>query len=156
MIVINVPGFNRLKLKHLMLDFNGTLAIDGNLIEGTADLLQQLSKKLSIHVITADTFGTAAQQLAPVPCNLIVVSPENQAIAKLNYLKELNPDETVCIGNGRNDRFILREAVIGIALIQNEGAALESISEADIICKNIIDALLLFIHPKRFIATMRS
>lgn len=137
MIAINVPGFNRLKLKHLVLDFNGTIAIEGNLIEGAADLLLQLAKKISIHVITADTFGTAAQQLAPVPCKLIVVSSENQAIAKLNYIKELNPEETICIGNGRNDRFILREAAIGIALIQNEGAALESISESDIVCRSI-------------------
>lgn len=34
MIEINIPGFGSLELDHLVLDYNGTMALDGQLIEG--------------------------------------------------------------------------------------------------------------------------
>ena len=34
MIAINIPGSTSIEARHLVLDFNGTLAIDGKLIEG--------------------------------------------------------------------------------------------------------------------------
>ena len=35
MIDIEIPGFGRLQLAHLVLDYNGTLAIDGEPFEGS-------------------------------------------------------------------------------------------------------------------------
>ena len=36
MIEIDIPGYKTLHLEHLVLDYNGTLAVDGVLIDGVA------------------------------------------------------------------------------------------------------------------------
>ena len=59
MIIVEIPGRKSIEVHHLVLDFNGTLAIDGKLIDGTKPLLELLSNQLTIHVVTAVTFGTA-------------------------------------------------------------------------------------------------
>ena len=63
---------------------------------------------------------------------------------------------TVCIGNGRNDSLMLKEAALGICLIQAEGANVVSLLNADIACKSAKDALELLLNPKRLIATLRK
>ena len=63
MIEIDIPGYKKLTLTHLVLDFNGTLACDGTLLPGVADRLNALSEKLTVVVLTADTFGKAAGEL---------------------------------------------------------------------------------------------
>jgi soluble P-type ATPase len=75
---------------------------------------------------------------------------------KLNYIKKTGFNETACFGNGRNDRLMLKMAVLGIAVLQAEGAAYESISAADILVNNISDGLALFLKPLRLKATLRS
>jgi soluble P-type ATPase len=59
MIEIDIPGFGELSLEHLVLDYNGTLAIDGYPVPGIEFRLQALSERLKLHVVTADTFGSA-------------------------------------------------------------------------------------------------
>ena len=156
MLKINIPGRELLTLKHLVLDYNGTLAIDGQLIPGVKELLMQLSNQVKIHVLTADTFGNARQGIKGIPCELQILPKVNQSQAKLDYVSELGIIDTICIGNGRNDRLMLDEAAVGILVIQKEGAASETLQAADIICTNIIDALKLLQHPKRLTATLRS
>ena len=34
MITVNIPGYRKIELEHLVLDHNGTLACDGKLLEG--------------------------------------------------------------------------------------------------------------------------
>ena len=43
----------------LVLDFTGTLSLDGILIPGVAERLEALASSVLISVLTADTFGTA-------------------------------------------------------------------------------------------------
>jgi len=62
----------------------------------------------------------------------------------------------VALGNGRNDRLMLREAALGIALIQREGGAAETIASADLLSTSVIEALDLLLHPQRLIASLRS
>ena len=71
MLTISLPGADDLKLEHLVLDFNGTLACDGVLLEGVPSMLGRLAPHLRIHVVTADTFGTARQALAGLPVNVL-------------------------------------------------------------------------------------
>ena len=47
MIEIAVPGYKVIRLKHLVLDYNGTLSFDGELIPGVEACLNRLSKKFS-------------------------------------------------------------------------------------------------------------
>ena len=156
MIAIDIPGFRKLQLEHLVLDYNGTLAIDGIVISGVAELLSMLAPDIQIHVITADTFGDAADQLTGLPVKLTVLPPGDQALAKRDYVDSLGAESVFAIGNGRNDREMLKIVSVGIALVQREGGAAQAIASADIVCGSILDALNLLRHPKRLTATLRS
>lgn len=156
MLQIDVPGFKTLQLQHLVLDYNGTLACDGEPVSGVRDLLQELSGDLEIHIITADTFGRVASVFAHEPCVVKVLPRENQSREKLNYIRELNAQSCVCMGNGRNDSLMLQEAGLGIAVSLQEGLSRESALSADILINGIIPALQLLQNPLRIKATLRS
>ena len=156
MIEVNIPGWKALRLQYLVLDFNGTLAVDGDLIAGVSERLNHLSSMLSVHVVTADTFGKAAAQLEGVSCRLSVLPADGQDTAKLAYVNELGAEGTACIGNGRNDRLMLAGAALGIAVVLQEGASSQSLAAADIVCRDIHSALDLLTHPLRLTATLRT
>lgn len=156
MLDIPIPGQKSLHLFHLALDYNGTIANDGHLIYGVKERLEYLSRSLEIHVLTADTFGNVREELSGVACRLFVIGADNQAQAKLNYIRPLGLERSVCIGNGRNDRLMLTEAALGIAVVQAEGAAVEAILAGDVVTYSILDALDLLTHPLRLTATLRS
>jgi len=156
MIKIAIPGYETLKLEHLVLDHNGTLACDGILIEGVQERLHKLAGHLQIHVLTADTFGKARVQLGDAPCKLSILTADHQDIGKIEYVRELGPNQTVCIGNGRNDRYMLKHAALGIAVMLAEGVAVEALKNADVVCTDICDALDLLLNPLRLTATLRS
>ena len=69
MLTIDIPGFRTLTLEHLVLDFNGVLALDGKLLDGLHERLKELSQDLTVHVVTADTFGSAVNQTGNVSHN---------------------------------------------------------------------------------------
>ncbi len=156
MLRISVPGFKELQLEHLVLDYNGTLACDGELLEGVRQSLEALAKDLKIHVVTADTFGKVESRMETSPCKLVVLPPDNQDIGKLEYIEQLGADRVVAVGNGRNDRLMLKRAALGIAVVQEEGAASETLLAADVVCPSIRDALDLLRNPLRLTATLRS
>jgi soluble P-type ATPase len=156
MIGIKIPGFKELRLSYLVLDYNGTIACHGRLIEGVLEKLAVLAPRLAIHILTADTFGTVRDQVANLPADLIVIPPEDQAQAKCVYVRRLGGEAVVAVGNGRNDRLMLQEAVLGIALLQGEGAAVEALMAADVVVPGILEALDLLLAPAGLTATLRS
>ncbi len=155
MLTIDIPGNKVLKLSHLVLDYNGTLAVDGSVITGVRERLNTLAELLTVHVITADTFGKAAENLKTVNCNLTILSKGNQQQQKADFIKKLGEQNTVAIGNGLNDALMLKEASLGIAIIQQEGAAFKTLQSADVVINNITDALDLLLNPMRLKATLR-
>lgn len=158
MIKIAIPGYKKeeLSLQHLILDFNGTLAIDGKLISGVSEKLISLSQKITIHVLTGNTYGTAEEELKGLPCKLISLGERNQQAAKENYLNTLDSETIISIGNGRNDKMMLLKSAIGIIVLQAEGASANSLTAADIVCHNIFDAFDLLENPNRIKSTLRS
>ena len=155
MLKVEIPGHGLLCLRCLVSDYNGTLACDGTLIPDIIPLLHALSEHLAIHVVTADTFGFARDQLAGLPVTLTILPPEQQDQGKLDYVKQLGTKSAICLGNGKNDMLMLREAALGICLIEHEGACVQTLLEADIVCKTVSDALNLLLNPKRLTATLR-
>jgi soluble P-type ATPase len=155
-ISVVIPGFGELKLEHLVCDYNGTLASDGRLISSVVPLLAGLAHTVKVHVLTADTYGRAAEELAHAPVQLTVVDNANQAEAKRNFVERLGASSVVAIGNGRNDRLMLQSAALGIVVIQREGAGIEALLGADIAVCDVHDALGLLRYPMRLIATLRS
>lgn len=156
MIEVNIPGYEKLQLQHIVLDYNGTLARDGTLLRGVKENLKDLENELQIHVLTADTFGKARSGLEGVTCELSIFPVDNQDIGKLEYVQGLGAEQTVCVGNGRNDRLMLKAAALGIAVILEEGAAMETLAAADVVCTSIVSALGLLQNPLRLTATLRS
>ena len=155
MLTIEVPGYKRFDLQHLVLDFNGTISCDGKVMDGVHERMNHLAGSLNIHVLTADSFGSAHTELVEYPCELHVIGEENQDRGKLEYIQRLGCTSTVCIGNGLIDRLMLKEADLGICVCMAEGAATRSILSSDILCPDIRSALDLLIYPQRLIATLR-
>jgi soluble P-type ATPase len=157
MIELSIPGFNdSLQLHHLLLDFNGTLAIDGKLIKGVKKKLVTLSQKLQIHILTGDTYGTAMLQLKNTPFKIALLPAVNQRVAKEKYISNLSSQSVISIGNGRNDKLMLKHSAISIIVIEGECASVETMLEADIMCTNIHAALDMIINPLRLKSTLRS
>lgn len=156
MIEIEIPGFKVLQLAHLVLDYNGTLAVNGDLIQGVKSRLNTLAGSLGIHVVTADTFGKAARVLDGLDGRLVILPPVNQAVAKADYVRQLGGQATVAIGNGRNDRLMLEQAALGIAVLGEEGTAAAAIQAADLVVRDVFSALELLRNPRRLVATLRS
>ena len=154
---ITIPGGpDALHLEHLVLDFNGTLACDGVLLGGVAELLQRLSSQLALHVVTGDTFGRAREALSGLPCRLVILEAAGQSEAKRQYVERLGADTVACIGNGRNDRLMMEVAALGIAVMQAEGASPQTLLAADVVTGDVRVALDLLLHPLRLAATLRA
>jgi P-type E1-E2 ATPase len=156
MIEIEVPGFVKFQLEHLVLDVNGTIAKDGELISGVAELIEVLQSKLAIHLITADTFGNQEAIDRILSLRAVRIPIQNQAEAKLRYVESLGAARVAAIGNGANDSAMLEKAGLGICIIGPEGAAVASLLKADIAVPDIRAALELLIYPKRLVATLRQ
>jgi soluble P-type ATPase len=156
MLELDIPGFKDLRLAHLVLDYNGTLACDGRPLEGVQERLASLAASLDILILTADTFGTVQSQVAGWPCRVEVIPRGQEAEAKFRWVRDLGADQTAAVGNGRNDRLMLREAALGIVVMQTEGTAVEALLAADLAVPGIQEALDLLLFPRRLKATLRS
>lgn len=153
--MLNIPVLSA-TLHHLVLDFNGTLACDGQLLPGVAERLQRLSQQLDVHVVTGNTFGGAAEALASLPCTVVLLPAQDQTQAKAAYVRALGPQATACVGNGRNDLQMMQAAALGIAVCQAEGASPATVAAAQVVTGSIQDALDLLLNPLRLTATLRT
>ena len=61
MVHLDIPGREPCALEHLVLDLSGTLALDGEVLPGVAGRLAALSPVVTVHLLTADTGGNAAE-----------------------------------------------------------------------------------------------
>lgn len=151
-----IPGREAVEIRDVILDYNGTIAIDGKLIDGIAELINELAGDINFHIITADTYGSVGRELSHINCKVVKIPEDKQDVSKLDYLLKLGKENTLCVGNGKNDRLMLKESVIGIATIQDEGVCVEALVAADIACKSILDVFAYFKTPNRIKATLRN
>ena len=156
MISQTIPGFGALRLQHLVLDYNGTLALDGRLLPSVRPRLRALALLVSVHVVTADTFGTVERALRGLPCEVVMFASGRQDAAKARYVRALGARRTACIGNGRNDRLMLCVARLGIAVFGGEASAAAALAAADVVAPSIEVALDLLLKPLRLTATLRA
>jgi soluble P-type ATPase len=147
---------DEITIRHLLLDYNGTLACDGMIKPGVLEQLETLSKQVTVHVITADTYGSVQKQCDLPYLKIHVIGKDQQDIEKLNYLKSLGEKETIAIGNGLNDALIIQHAALGFALLQEEGCATKSLLASDVLFKSIHEALDALLNESRLIATLRN
>ena len=155
MISLNIPGFGPLNIEHLVMDYNGTIALDGNLMPGIGKIIKELSVDIEVHVLTADTFGQCEENLAELPVSIHIISGTSEDKAKLNYINSVGAKKCACIGNGRNDSLMLKEAALGIVVSGPECMSMIAARSADIAASDIAHALGLFTHPIRLMTTLR-
>lgn len=153
---IAIPGFKTLELAYLVLDYNGTLALDGNLLPAVEEQLQRLATQLEIHILTADTFGRVREACAHLPAKIRIVGPVEGNQEKEEIIKQLGAEHVVAIGNGYNDWRMMQSSGLGILVIGPEGCAARSLLNADVVVKSIEEALDLLLFPQRLVATLRS
>jgi P-type E1-E2 ATPase len=142
-------------LEHLVLDLNGTVALDGEMIPGVDDRVVILSDHLAVHLATADTHGNAEGISLRLGGQLACVEPGYEATQKQALVERLGKGQVVAIGNGANDARTLSAAALGIAVLGREGLAVETLRSADLVVGRIEDALDLLLHPQRLVATLR-
>jgi P-type E1-E2 ATPase len=156
MIELQIPGRGRVELEYAVFDVNGTLAVDGQLIEGVEPLIAQLRGKLEVRLLTADTHGKQAEIDGQLRFTADRLKPGgHEREQKAAYVRALGAHKVVAIGNGANDVDMLKTAALGIAVIGPEGAAYEALAAADVVTHHIFDAISLLLFPKRLIATLR-
>jgi soluble P-type ATPase len=153
---IDIPDWGSVDIENIVFDLNGTIATDGRVPLEVKEKINSLSDRAKIYILTADTQETANEEILGMNAELIKIPGEDSKQRKFNFLKTLNLEMTVVIGNGSNDQLILKEAALGIAVLGDEGVSVSAIKSADIVVKNIQNALDLLLKPKRLIATLRE
>ena len=156
MIELTIPGRGPLRLEHLVTDVNGTLALDGILIDGLAKRITALRDRLQIHLLTADTHGRQAVIDDLLKLTATRIQPGDEAIEKANFVRELGAETVVAIGQGANDAGMLKTAALGICVMSQEGVAVETLVSADLLLPDIFAAFDLLEKPIRIIASLRK
>jgi P-type E1-E2 ATPase len=155
MLEVDIPGFGPVRVDHVVTDFTGTLSVDGTLQPGVRERLEKVSELLKLHVLTADTFGKARAELAGVNCEFHLLQGADHDAQKEDYVAKLGSERVVALGNGNNDRKMLKVARVGIAVCLKEGCARDALTSADVLVTSAHDALELLLNPLRLKATLR-
>lgn len=156
MIQFNIPGVGEYTLEHLVMDVNGTLAVDGQLIEGVASRIASLRERLSIHLLTADTHGRQGIIDRQLDLTAVRIQPGDEVLQKAEYIRRLGAERVVAIGQGANDAQMLAVARLGICVMSVEGVAKETLLAADLVAPTILSALELLEQPMRIVASLRK
>jgi soluble P-type ATPase len=159
-IAIDIPGSAKLQINAILSDYTGTLAFNGELVPGVKDRLLRLAQFVDIHVVTADSFGTAEEELEGLPLICRRLKGSREDVQKQSYAVKLNPHCLASFGNGNNDRLLLKVVKeaggLAIAVENGEGCAREAILNANIHVVGAVNALDLLLEPTRLRATLRS
>jgi soluble P-type ATPase len=153
---MDIPGYKVLTIDNIVMDFNGTIAIDGIMKASIKQRIIRLAEQYNICVITADTQGTAARELTGLPVTLKIFNNSNAGECKRKIVDELGGNVCVCIGNGNNDRPMFKEAALSIAVLETEGLYAPLLLNADLVVKTSEDALDLLLDTNRLISGLRG
>ena len=156
MLELNIPSRGMLRLRYLVLDLNGTIALDGKLLPGVSPRLENLSDRLETWLVSADTQGTLSDLAAGLKVRSKRLDAGDEAEQKRAFVEKLGAEGAVAVGNGANDALMLRSASLGIAVIGHEGLAAECLAASDLVVPNIESALDLLLLPRRLLATLRK
>jgi P-type E1-E2 ATPase len=149
---VTIPGAENLVLEHLVLDVNGTLTDRGEPIITALRAIECLRAALELHVLSADTFGTAEALAASIGAEYRRVDSGQD---KREYIQALGAQRCVAVGNGRNDGPMLHAAGLGIAVVGPEGLHADALAAADVIALSIDEAVGLLADSRTLTGTLR-
>ncbi len=115
-IKVRVPGRDDLVIENIVLDVNGTIALDGKLLAGVAERIGRLRQLARVVIVTADTHGEAVRLGEDLGLEVMVLDAGDGAPQKMQSLHRLGPDMTAAIGNGSNDVLMLERSALGICV----------------------------------------
>jgi soluble P-type ATPase len=152
---ISIPGVGPLELEHLVLDVNGTVALDGTVLSGVAEGIAAVRDRLRVVAITADTHGTAPRLREQLAIDVHVIPAGGEGAHKLAFVESLGCATVIAAGNGANDAEMLRAAAIGVCVVGDEGAAAAAVAAADVVVSGVGTLFGLLENPTRLVATLR-
>ena len=167
MITIEIPGrATAFEIRVVAVDFNGTIARDGVLIDGVAERMQALvAAGVEVCVLTADTYGTVQAQCEGLGVVVRPFAHAGAAVCKEEIVRGLvatagcepGPGSGICaIGNGFNDVQMFDMADLRICVLEAEGAYAGLFAHADVVVRDACDAFDLLLCPNRLRATLRN
>lgn len=155
MIVYQIPGREDLVIENLVLDYNGTIAHEGKLIEGVEELINELSQDLDVYILTADTYGTVRKQCENIQAQVKTFPRENAGLSKKEIVQSLEGG-SACLGNGFNDIPMFDVADLAIAILEGEGMSPGLLNKAHILSRSINEALGILLNKDMIRATLRN
>lgn len=168
-IEMDVPGMGAMRLEVLVLDYNGTVADRGRMLEGVDARIRALCHVMEVHILTADTFGTVraeaeslfAEEMAAGRLFVDILLPaaerpgKDEGQAKLDMLRRFGAGRSCAMGNGRNDEAMLEAAALSFGVMGREGCSPKALAASDIAVADIRHALDILLEPRCGIATLR-
>ncbi|MFV0520684.1 MAG: HAD family hydrolase [Lachnospirales bacterium] len=154
-MIIEIPGREKIEIKYIVFDYNGTIAIDGKVKESIKDKISELSEFYNIYVLTADTYGNAQKECEGLPLTIKCFPSDKASSHKLEIVQELGNENCICYGNGYNDIEMFKSAILSVAVINDEGCSGKLIQCADMVVNSIDDGLDLLLKQKRIVAGLR-
>jgi P-type E1-E2 ATPase len=154
-IEVDIPGWKQLRLTTLVLDVNGVIARDGQLLNEAGRRVAELRDRIEVHLLSADTHGRLDSIATQLNVTANRVRAGDEAEQKAAYVRRLGSSGVVAIGNGMNDVGMLKEAALAIAVMDQEGLAVPAMIASQIVTDSVYEALDMLKHTTRLIATLR-
>jgi len=154
MISIQRPGMESLELHFVLIDFEGTLAMDGRVHPKAKDKVNLLSKRVTVYILTKSSKGKVEETLKKMKAEILYMTEGDSSQQKLDVLQRLGPHQTAVIGNGFDDVQIMEQAGLGMCVIGKEGSSTEAVAKADLVVASVLDALDFLLKPLRQGATL--
>ena len=157
-VTIDIPGFGPRHIKIVVGDYTGTHSFDGKLDAGVKGKLGELVRLVDVHIVTADSFGTAEKELAGIAKPYFLWTDRHD-IEKAAYIGRFDLRQVAAFGNGNNDRLMLKAVKeaggLAIAVDNGEGCAVDALLNANLFVVGAGNAIDLLLEPVRLKATLR-
>jgi soluble P-type ATPase len=154
MITIQRPGQSPIEIEYLLIDYEGTLASDGRVHPKSKDKINLLAKRISVYILAKSEQEKVEERLRKVKAEILFFTEGEASGEKLDFLRRLDPEKTVAIGNGVDDAPMLEEAGFSICVIGKEGTSVETLNRADMVVTDILSGLDFLLKPLRQKATL--
>ncbi|TXT65221.1 MAG: hypothetical protein BAJALOKI3v1_120028 [Promethearchaeota archaeon] len=153
-----IPNCGEILIRNILFDVNGTIQFSGSISKDLIPKFQKIKEIYDVYLISADTRGNLEELANQLQVKYIRINPKeiSESQAKNYQLDKLGKNETIAVGNGNNDSLMLKNALLGILIIGNEGATRESLFNSDLVFTNPIDVLDFLIDEKAIIGTLRK
>lgn len=152
---IEIPGWESLDICHIVMDYNGTAAVDGVFLAEAKERILKLKEMAQLYILTADTYGTVKEQCRSLGIEVMTFPREGAAKCKEEIVKGLSGG-VVCLGNGLNDIQMFDAADLSIAILEKEGLCGRLLNHADVLVPSFTAGLDLLLKPNRLRATLRT